>query len=181
MRSTCETSGRCQVSKRIPTSASPISSSACSIVETGESTSACDGWIGSSATGTPCRAPASAILRMPSITASRSSPGPVRKNTQLGSSSANRATDRQIDSTRASGSSGPGISGDGRIEPAAGRHAETREPALAQLPGHVVDTVELELEDPDRPCPAARYAASSSSNEAGNVVHSQIPMRTTQR
>ena len=125
--------------------------------------------------------PASAILRMPSITTSRSSPGPVRKNTQLGSSSANRAHARQIDSTRASGSSGPGISGDGRIEPAAGRHAETASPLSRSFPRTSSTPSSLNSRIPIAPAPAARYAASSSSNEAGNVVHSQIPMRTTQR
>ena len=33
---------------------------------------------------------------------------------------------------------------------------------------------------PIAPAPAARYAGSSSSNDAGNVVHSQMPMRTRQ-
>ncbi len=60
-----------------------------------------------------------------------SPPGPVRKNTHEGSSSASRPIDSQIESTRASGSSGPGISGEGRIDPA-GRAGRPSPPARSR-------------------------------------------------
>ena len=83
-----------------------------------------------------------------------------------------------MDSTRASGSSGPGISGEGRIDPADGRHADAARPLSRSFPRTSETPSSLNSRIPIAPAPAARYAASSSANEAGNVVHSQIPIRT---
>ena len=67
----------------------------------------------------------------------------------------------------------------GQDRPGRRQARRRRQAALAQLSAHVGDAVELEFEDSrSRPRRRARYAASSSANEAGNVVHSQIPIRT---
>jgi len=123
---------------------------------------------------------ASAIRRIPSTTVSLSPapPGPVRKNTLAGSSPARRPIDSKIESTRASGSSGPGISGEGRMLPTAGMQFVATRPLSRSFERSSGTTAVLNSRMPIPPAPAARYAASSSSKLAGNVVHSQIPIRT---
>ena len=153
MRSTCETSDRCQVSKRIPTSASPISSSACSIVETGERHVRLrrvdrlqrdrD-----AVPGARLGDPADALDHHLAVVAGTCQEEHAARLQFR--EPRHRPADRLDPRLRLL------RAGDQRRrqDRARGRKARRdREPALAQLPGHVVDTVELELEDPDRPCP----------------------------
>ena len=163
----------------IPTRSEPISSSADGIVWTNEKTSACEGWTGSSATGTPAAWPASATARMPSRTTSCASPGPVRKTTQTGSSAASRRTLAHSASTRCAGSSGPSIGGSGRIEGTEGMQCVARKPLSRNR--RAESSPSFSSQTPMPPTPAARYAARSSAKLAVSVVNSQIDRRTPAR
>lgn len=160
----------------IPTGAEPISSSASSIVCTNENASACDGCTGSSATWTPPARPASATARIPSRATSQAAPGPVRKTTHTGSSSASRRTLAQSASIRAAGSSGPSISGSGRIEGTDGMQWVATRPLSRSRSAE--SSPSLSSQTPMPPTPAALYAARSSAKVAVSVVNSQIETRT---
>ena len=143
---------------------------------TNENTSACEGWIGSSATRTPAASAAVGDRRIPSRTiVVVASPGPVRKTTHTGSSSASRRTLAQSASTRSSGSSGPSISGSGRIDGTDGMQCVARSPLSRSRPAE--RSPSLNSQTPMPSTPAARYAARSSSNVAVSVVNSQIESR----
>ena len=62
--------------------------------------------------------------------------------------------------------------------PAAGMQFEATSPLSRSFARTSPPSAVLNSRIPIAPAPAARHAASSSSNDAGKVVHSQIPTRT---
>src|SRR3954447_14740075 len=132
--------------------------------------------IGSSPIRTPARAASSPMVRRPSTTVSRSSPGPVRHTTELGSNRASLCTDAQIASIRLLRSAGPSISGSGRIDGTAGTAAALPSPLASSCSSawSSPSSGSLISQMPIPSTPAAAYARRSASNVAPSVVICEI-------
>ena len=102
----------------------------------------------------------------------RSSPGPVRHTTELGSNRASLCTDAQIASIRSRGSAGPSISGSGKIDGTAGDRSRPTEPARLELLVRLVVATFRKLDLPD---------ADSVDSRGGVGAEVRLERRTQRR
>ena len=169
---------RCHESYSRPTSAplSSISSAASASELATVQYWANSRWTGSSATGTPCARPSSAIARMPSRIVSRSSPGPVRKRTHSGSKGARRRMRRADRLDALAGVGRSSISGSGRIDGTAGTAAAAPSPLARKRSSESSPSFISQIPIPS--APAARYASRSSANDWPTVVICEIESLT---